>query len=119
MTNPETAASWTVDLAGPRPSGRRGAAHRTAGIAEWIAATTPFSVPLSNPEALRAYYAGVFSLVPLVGPLFAGGALTWGPLGVRAAGRGGGGGAHARAGVALGALSLAAHTAATVWLALL
>jgi hypothetical protein len=117
MSNPET-ASWTVDLAAPRPSGRWTAAYRRAHIAEWIAATTPFSVPVTNPEALRAYYAGVFSLVPLVGPLFAGGALTWGPLGVRAAGRGDGGGAHARAGVALGALSLAAHTAATVWLAM-
>jgi len=118
MSNPVTAA-WTVDLAAPRPSGRWTAAYRTAPIAEWIAATTPFSVPVTNPEALRAYYAGVFALVPLVGPLLAGAALTWGPLGLRAARRGDGGGAHALAGIALAGLSLAAHAAATVWLALL
>jgi len=57
--------------------------------------------------------------VPLVGPLLAGAALTWGPLGLRAARRGDGGGAHALAGIALAGLSLAAHAAATVWLALL
>jgi hypothetical protein len=118
MSNSETAA-WTVDLAAPRLSGRWTAAYRTAHIAEWIAATTPFSVPVTNPEALRAYYAGVFALVPLIGPLFAGSALTWGPLGLRAAQRGDGGGAHAWTGIVLAALSLAAHAAATVWLALL
>lgn len=119
MPHPETAAAWTVDLAAPSPAGRWSAAYHTARIAEWIAEWTPFSVPITNPEALRAYYAGVFSLLPLVGPLLAGSALTWGPLGVRAARRGDGGGAHAWAGIALGSFSLAAHAAATLWLAAL
>jgi hypothetical protein len=116
MSDLEAAPPWTVDLAGARPAGRWRAAYRTAHIAEWIAATTPFSVPVSNPEALRAYYAGVFALVPVIGPLLAGGALTWGPLGLRAARRGDGGAAHARAGIALAAVSLAVHAAAAVWL---
>ena len=119
MSDLQAAATWTADLTGARVARRWRAAYRTAHVAEWLSAATPFSVPVTNPEALRAYYAGVFALLPLVGPLLAGSALTWGPRGLRAARRGDGGRAHAVAGIALAGVSLAAHAAAAAWLALL
>lgn len=117
MSDLQAATPWTVDLGAPAEPRRWGAAYRTARAAEWISAATPFSVPVTNPEALLAYYSGVFSLIPVVGPLLAGSALTWGPRGLRAARRGDGGGLHARAGIALATVSLAVHAAATGWLA--
>ncbi len=116
MSNLEAAGAaveWPVELAG-----RAAAVHPGRRIVELIAQCTPFSVPVANPDAIGAYYAGVFALVPLAGPLAAGGAFHWGPRALAAAREGRGGAAHAWCGIVLAGVSLVVHAAAAVWLAL-
>lgn len=75
-------------------------------------------VPYKNPNALTAYYLGVFSLIPGLGLLLGVGAIVLGITGLnyynlypRAKGK-----VHAWVGIVLGGLSAVAHIGFGVWL---
>ncbi len=106
----------------------------TAGGSEWIAlGSVPgfgFSlqpsregdeavsalIPYKNPQALTAYYLGVFSLIPCIGLALAIPACILGVVGLRKARENPGskGTAHAWVGIVLGALMTLLWTGATV-----
>jgi hypothetical protein len=68
-------------------------------------------IPYRNPQALIAYYLGVFSLIPCLGAVLGPGALVLGILGLsyRKKDETVGGMAHAIVGIVLGSLTTLAH----------
>jgi hypothetical protein len=77
-------------------------------------------VPYRNPQALIAYYLGVFSLMPCLGLVLAPFAFVLGILGLRHRRRNpqAHGLAHARIGIIIGGLSILAHAAVFVLIAM-
>ena len=75
-------------------------------------------IPYKNPQALIAYYLGVFALIPCFGLLLGVGAIILGVLGLkyRTKHPTAGGTGHAWAGVILGTLVLVAHLVAVAWI---
>jgi len=73
-------------------------------------------VPYKNPQALAAYYLGLFSIIPLLGFFLALAAVPLGILGLKARSRQPAihGAAHAWIGIVIGSLSLFAHIAVIV-----
>lgn len=71
-------------------------------------------IPTKNPNALVAYYCGVFGIIPCFSPILGPLALILGFLGVRDHRRLNVGKAHAIAGIVLGALETLATIAAVV-----
>ena len=81
---------------------------------DWVAR----QVPYKNPLALSAYYVGLFSVVPCLGPLLALAAIPLGILGLQAGKRNPAlhGKSHAWTGIILGAFSILYHVVIAVLL---
>ena len=81
---------------------------------DWVAR----QVPYRNPHALAAYYVGLFSVVPCIGPLLALAAIPLGVLGLRAGKRNPAlhGRSHAWTGIILAAFSVLYHIVGVVLL---
>jgi len=73
-------------------------------------------VPYKNPQALAAYYLGLFSIIPVLGFFLALASVPLGILGLKARSRQPAihGAAHAWIGIVIGSLSLLVHVAVIV-----
>jgi hypothetical protein len=81
---------------------------------DWVAR----QIPYKNPLALAAYYVGLFSVIPCIGPLLALAAIPLGAMGLRAGKRDPAlhGTAHAWTGMILAAFSVLYHIVGVVLL---
>jgi len=81
---------------------------------DWVAR----QIPYRNPLALTAYYVGLFSVIPCIGPLLALAAIPLGILGLQAGKRNPAlhGRSHAWTGIILAAFSIVYHVVGVVLL---